>query len=77
MILPPGQRMHLSRAGIRQLLMELLELALSTGAVDDAIRGAGGARLPLDHALVADLEQADQLQVDENSWPECASMLWL
>ena len=76
-IVPPGPPMHLSRAGIRQLLMELCELALSTGAVDDAIRGVGGVRLPLDHALVADLEQAAQLQVEENSWPESASMLWL
>jgi transposase len=70
-------RMRLSRARIRELLMELFDLTLSTGVIDETIREAGRASLPLEDALVADIVQAAQLHVDETSWPESGVLLWL
>ncbi|HNG14977.1 MAG TPA: transposase, partial [Accumulibacter sp.] len=70
-------RMRLSRARIRELLMELFELTLSTGVIDETIREAGRASLPLEDALVADIVQAARLHVDETSWPESGVLLWL
>ena len=70
-------RMRLSRASIRELLMEMFELTLSTGVIDETIREAGRASLPLEDALVADIVQAAQLHVDETSWPEFGVLLWL
>ena len=70
-------RMRLSRASIRELLMELFDLTLSTGVIDETIREAGRASLPLEDALVADIVQAAQLHVDETSWPESGVLLWL
>ena len=70
-------RMRLSRASIRELLMEMFELTLSTGVIDETIREAGRASLPLEDALVADIVQAAQLHVDETSWPESGTLLWL
>ncbi|HYO87251.1 MAG TPA: IS66 family transposase [Candidatus Limnocylindrales bacterium] len=70
-------RMRLSRASIRELLRELFDLTLSTGVIDEAIREAGRASVPLEDALVADLVQAAQLNVDETSWPESGVLLWL
>ena len=50
---------------------------LSVGVIDETIREAGRASLPLEDLLVADLLQEPQLNVDETSWPENAVMLWL
>ena len=70
-------RMRLSRARIRELLMELFDLTLSTGVIDETIREAGQACMPLEDALVAEIVQAAQLNVDETSWPEAGVQLWL
>jgi len=52
-------------------------LTLSTGVIDETIREAGSASLPLEDALVADLVQAAQRHVDETSWPESGVLLGL
>lgn len=70
-------RMRLSRASIRELLREVFDLTLSTGVIDETIREAGRASLPLEDALVADIVQTTQLNVDETSWPESGVLLWL
>ncbi len=70
-------RLRLSRPRIREGLMEWFGLMLSVGVIDETIREAGLASLPLEDALVADLLQEPQLNVDETSWPENAVMLWL
>ena len=72
-----ARRMRLSRASLRELLRELFDLTLSTGVIDETIREAGRASLPLEDALVADIIQAAQLNVDETSWPESGVSLWL
>ena len=43
-----GLRMRLSRARIREGLMELFGLMLSTGVIDETIREAGRASFPLE-----------------------------
>jgi transposase len=70
-------RLRLSRARLRELLMEMFDLTLSTGVIDETIREAGRASLPLEDVLVADIVQAAQLHVDETSWPESGVLLWL
>jgi transposase len=72
-----GLRMRLSRARIREGLMELFGLMLSTGVIDETIREAGRASFPLEDVLVADIVQAPQLNVDETSWKESGLLLWL
>ncbi len=70
-------RLRLSRARIRELLMERFDLTLSTGVIDETIREAGRASVPLEDALVADIVQAAQRHVDETSWPESGVLLCL
>ena len=72
-----GLRMRLSRARIREGLMELFGLMLSTGVIDETIREAGRASFPLEDLLVADIVPAPQLNVDETSWKESGLRLWL
>jgi transposase len=70
-------RMRLSRARIRELLMALFALSVSTGLIDQTIREAGRASAPLEEALVVEIQQAAQLHVDETPWPEAGTLLWL
>jgi len=59
------------------LLMERFDLTLSTGVIDETLREAGRASVPLEDALVADIVQAAQRHVDETSWPESGVLLCL
>lgn len=77
MIVLLSLRMRLSRAGIRELLIELFGLYLSTGVIDQTIREAGRASAPLEESLVADIQQAAQLHIDETPWPESGVLQWL
>ena len=70
-------RMRLSRKRIQELLGELFGLSLSTGVIDETIREAGQACLPLEDVLLNEIIQAPQLNVDETSWPEAGKTLWL
>lgn len=70
-------RMRLSRARIRELLMALFSLNVSTGLIDQTIREAGRASEPLEETLVVEIQQAAQLHVDETPWPESGTLLWL
>jgi transposase len=72
-----GLRMRLSRPRIREGLMELFGLMLSTGVSDESIREAGRASFPLEDVLVAHIVQAPQLNVDETPWKESGLLLWL
>lgn len=69
--------MRLSRARIREFLIELFDLRLSTGVIDETIREAGRAVAPLDDEMVRDLEAAVLLNVDESPWKERKVLLWL
>lgn len=77
MIVLLALRMRLSRARIRELLIELFGLSLSIGLIDQTIREAGRASAPLEDALVADIQEAAQLHIDETPWPESGVLQWL
>lgn len=70
-------RMRLSRARIREFLIELFDLQLSTGVLDETIREAGRAVAPLEDEMVLDIEQAVLLHVDETPWKEAGRPFWL
>ena len=77
MIVLLSLRMRLSRARIRELLIELFDLHLSTGVIDQTIRELGRASAPLEESLVADIQQAAQVHIDETPWPESGVLQWL
>lgn len=77
MIVLLALRMRLSRARIRELLLEWFDLSLSTGLIDQTLREAGRASEPLEDALVADIQQAAQLHIDETPWPQSGVLQWL
>lgn len=77
MIVVLALRMRLSRARIQEFLGEFLGLSLAIGTIDQTIREAGRASAPLEDDLVADIEQAALLYVDETPWKESATLLWL
>lgn len=70
-------RMRLSRARIREFFVELFDLQLSTGVLDETIREAGRAVAPLEDAMVLDIEAAALLHADETPWKEAGKPLWL
>lgn len=72
-----AMRMRLSRARIAEFFHELFGLQLSTGVIDETVREAGRCVAPLEDALVKDIEEAALLHVDETSWPEAGTLLWL
>jgi hypothetical protein len=57
-------RMRLSRARIREFFIELFDLQLSTGVLDETIREAGRAVAPLEDEMVLDIEEAVLLHAD-------------
>lgn len=70
-------RMRLSRARIREFFIELFDLQLSTGVLDETIREAGRAVAPLEDEMVQDIEQAVLLHADETPWKEAGQPFWL
>ncbi len=70
-------RMRLSRARIREFFIELFDLHLSTGVLDETIREAGRAVAPLEDAMVLEIEEAALLHADETPWKEAGKLLWL
>lgn len=77
MIVILSLRMRLSRARIQEFFGEFVGLSLSIGVIDQTIREAGRASVPLEDELVADLQQAPLLHVDETPWKESGCLLWL
>jgi transposase len=70
-------RMRLSRARIREFFIELFDLQLSTGVLDETIREAGRAVAALEDEMVQDIEQAVLLHADETPWKEAGKPLWM
>ncbi|WP_370661687.1 IS66 family transposase [Massilia aquatica] len=65
--------MRLPRARIREFIIELFDLQLSTGVLDETIREAGRAVAPLEDEMVLDIEQAVLLHADETHGTSAAS----
>lgn len=70
-------RRCVSRAGIRDLLREVVDLMLSVGVIDETIRDAGRTSFPLEDAVADGIVQVAQRHVDETSWSESGALLGL
>ncbi|MEN9521478.1 MAG: hypothetical protein RLZZ381_4066 [Cyanobacteriota bacterium] len=72
-----GVRYRLSRVKIREFLSDWLEVELSVGTIDRCIREAGIACQPAVEELLAQLQQASILHIDETPWYESGKLYWL
>ena len=62
---------------IREFLHEFLGVELSVGTISQTICEAGRSVAPLEEELIKELEEAGLVYVDETSWKESGSLLWL
>jgi len=72
-----GVGYRLSRAKIQEFLADWLGVKLSIGTIDRCIREAGIACEPVVEELLAQLQQAEILHVDETPWYESGKLYWL
>lgn len=72
-----GVRYRLSRAKIQEFLFDWLGVKLSIGTIDRCIREAGIACEPVAEKLLAQLQLAEVLHVDETPWYESGKLYWL
>ena len=72
-----GIRYRLSRAKIQEFLTDWLGTDLSIGTIDRCLREAGIACEPVVAELLAQLQQASILHVDETPWYEKGKLYWL
>ena len=72
-----GVRYRLSRVKIREFLADWLGVDLSVGTIDRCIREAGIACEPVVEELIAQLQQASILHLDETPWYQKGKLYWL
>jgi hypothetical protein len=72
-----GVRYRLSRVKILEFLFDWLGVELSIGTIDRCIREAGIACEPVVEELLAQLQMADTLHVDETPWYQKGKLYWL
>ena len=60
-----GVRYRISRAKIREFLLDWAKTQLSVGTIDRCIREAGIACAPVVEELVAELQEAEILHLDQ------------
>jgi len=72
-----GVRYRLSRVKIREFLIDWLGVQLSIGTIDRCIREAGIACEAVVEELLAQLQLAEILHVDETPWYESGKLYWL
>ena len=72
-----GARYRLSRAKIQEFLFDWLGVKLSIGTIDRCIREAGIACEAVVEELLAELQLAEVLHVDETPWYESGKLYWL
>lgn len=70
-------RMRLSRARTQEFLSDWLGLEISVGTIHATLHESGAAVLPVEDELVEAVQNSGLLQVDETSWPELNTLLWL
>jgi len=70
-------RMRLSRRRIQEFLYDWLSLELSVGIINATLHESGAAVLPVENELVAAVQASGLLHIDETSWPEGKTLLWL
>jgi transposase len=72
-----GVRYRLSRVKIKEFLADWLGVSLSVGTIDRCIREAGIACEAVVEELLAQLQQAAILHIDETPWYESGKLYWL
>jgi len=70
-------RLRASRARVQEFLHDWLGLHLSIGTLQQCVLEAGRAVEPREDQLVEELRQAEVAHVDETSWRQGATALWL
>jgi hypothetical protein len=70
-------RMRLSRERVQEFLSDWLGLQLSIGTINNTLHESGAAALPIQEELVKEIVASQQLHVDETSWMELTTFLWL
>jgi len=77
MIICLAYRMRLSRARIQEFLFDWLGLELSIGTINNTLHESGAAAIPLEDQFMQEIVQSELLHVDESSWMEHTTLLWL
>ena len=72
-----GIRYRMSRAKIREFLLDWASTELSVGTIDRCIREAGIACVPVVEQLVEELQAAAILHLDETPWYVKGRLHWL
>ena len=70
-------RMRLSRKRIQEFLYDWLALEISVGTINATLHESGAAALPIEEELVQAVQDSGLLHVDETSWHELTTLLWL
>ncbi len=70
-------RYRMSRTKIQEFLKDWINTELSIGTIDRCVRETGIACVPVVEELVAQLQQADILHLDETHWYESGKLHWL
>jgi hypothetical protein len=78
LIIALKQRHRLSRASIREWLIDWLSLEFSIGLIHDTLREAAAALEPLEEVLIEEIQRGELVNADETPWPEQGrKALWL
>ena len=73
-----AQRQRVSRARIREFLLDWWGLSLSTATINQCLHEAGRAAQPVvDGEIIAELRAVDLAHADETSWLQQGQALWL
>jgi len=70
-------RYRISRPKIKELLQDWVSLELSVGTIDRCIREVGIACAPVVEELIAELQSAEIIHLDETPWYEQGKYRWL
>lgn len=72
-----SKRFRLSRRKIREFCNDWLGIKLSIGVINQCIHEAGRAVSPVEEELVEQIQDSGLLHIDETSWLQHSSKLWL
>jgi IS1 family transposase len=70
-------RYRISRPKIKELLQDWVSVELSVGTIDRCIREVGIACAPVVEELIAELQSAEIIHLDETPWYEKGKYRWL
>jgi len=69
--------MRTSREHIQEFLYDWLGIKLSVGTINNTLHESGAAAMPLEDAFIQEIINSELLHVDETSWMEHTTLLWL